>query len=155
MVNSQIVQEIVNGLKLDSRIDKIPSIQPVFITNMKLVKNMEVAGTTRSISGTLTGITTPTNQDFYLLGFDYDMIKDSACDLATGPLYIYIYQNGNQKPIYVCPTITLTAQTQNKSIMFNHPIKIDKGTAITTNATFTAGTLIRTLNLYYFIDEVN
>jgi hypothetical protein len=99
----------------------------------------------KTTTGTLTGITLSTNKDFYLVSISGGYSKDNLCDSASGTYAISGFSNG--LPIYLIqlPILTLTAQNEYTNIVFNRPIKIDRGTSITMNGTFAAGACVRSM----------
>lgn len=154
MVNSQVVKEIVDALKLDMNIEKVPSPVPVIEVNPKLVKNVLLYNSTRNVSGAATILTTPTNQDYYLHGIEFDYTKDASCDMASGRLSISVVIGGATYYVASFSVLTLTAQYSGRYIQFKTPLKLDRNSAIRFNgATFTAGNLIQSVCLHYMIDE--
>ena len=149
------ISDIVNlqSIELPSAIVINPSIQPTLSTNPFL------ADVTRYVSQATTGtvslqIPLLGTKYFYLCGIEYSLVKDVACDVATGNLYFNIYTVELQAvPIAHIPVITATAQALTNTINFPYPIKLGRGaSAFTLNiaGTFTAGTMTRSLTAWGF-----
>ncbi len=107
-----------------------------------------VVNIANTASSTTTGAITilnPVNEgDLYITGAHIALVKDAACDMASGRVTLAATINGVVRSILSIPVLTLTAQQQSLSISFVRPIKVDKGTSVTllTNS-FAAGNLIR------------
>jgi hypothetical protein len=156
MVNSQIVAETVNALKIDLNTEQVPAAIPVVEVGLKCSKTAEIFSTVNVATGTSTLLASADNirGDVYVTSIQFGVIKDATCDVATGSLPITVTIGGINKVIAYIPIITLTAQNIVISCSFPHPIKIDRKTAITSVGTFTAGVMIRTYVMTYYIDEV-
>lgn len=154
MVNSQLVQEIVNATKLDLRVQAIPNATPTYEVNPKVVKNgLSINGSAINSAST-TLITTPSDQDFYIYGYQVGYIKDATATSALTAIN-YTDENGTAKVLVGLPTLTLTAGIQSTSLTLPNKIKCKKGSAITlTNSTAT-GNISANATIFYLIDEVN
>jgi len=158
MVNSQVMREISDELKIDERIEKIPNPIPVVEVGLKLSKTAKVASGVMSATGTLAiipssgGLTS--RGDVYLTGLSCSLIKDAACDAATGTIFVSCTIDGASYYITAIPIIALTAQSENRNISFSHPIKLDKNTAVAFTSTYAAGVMVRACSIYYYTDEI-
>lgn len=159
--NSDLTKELTEAGKLQTMRDRIPNefadkVVPVVNVNPKdyRVCNLVVRGT-KSTTGDLTILTTSTDRDTYLVGATLAFAKDVTCDAATGNLSITAVINGQTIYLFSVPIITLTADARVVSFNLVNPIKIDRGTNIISTGTFTAGTLVRTSNLFgYTVENV-
>jgi len=107
-----------------------------------------------STTGTMTIFTTPTDKDFYITGLYLSMIKDVTNDMATGNVAIALTIDGvTVNPIGI-GVLTLTAQSESVAFPFTTPIKVDRGTAITIGATYTAGSMRRFGSVHGYTEEV-
>lgn len=99
------------------------------------------ANVVRNILGTSTGTgtlyTTPTDKDFYLTSVQISVQANAACDSTFAVIRCTI--EGIIRNVIGIAKLTLTATSEAVSITFTTPVKIDRGTAIQTNNTFTAG----------------
>jgi len=155
--NSELTKQLIDGAKLQTGRDTIPNqiaekVVPVMEVNPKLLRRTTIVRTVAT-AGTI--YTTPTNQDFYLTGVQYSLTKDATCDLATGRSTINAVIGGLATEIIGHVTITLTAYNQTITKVFDHPLKIDRGTNITCSITTTAGVCVRFFSINGFIDETS
>lgn len=156
--SSELIKEIQQATKTPTMLG-VPrtignTIIPVIEVNPKVVKTGAVKTGYRTTSGGVTMLTTPAAQDLYVTDVSFSIIKDAACDLATGPIQITGTINAGQVSLIEIAGITLTAQSNTQQVHFSHPIKMDRNTSISiTNQTYTAGVMIRTCTLSYFVDE--
>lgn len=108
-------------------------------------------GTTTATGETLI-YQTPTDKVYYVTGLTLSYAKNAACDAASGELiHVTAYINGLVVYLATISGITLTADSNTISVSFSVPVRIDKNTAISMSATFTAGALTRSCNLYGFL----
>lgn len=142
--NSKVKLNLQDELKLNPLVDVIPSsvvpsIQPVFVTNLNYSTSGGSAGTATS-AGAATAFTASATQDTYLTHLTFSISKDATCDAATGTLSAAITVNGATISLLGISHQTLTALQETVTIAFCNPIKVDKGTSVrATNVTFTAG----------------
>lgn len=106
-----------------------------------------------STSGSITALTTPADKDFYLTGCTLSMIKDATCDMATGAIALAVTVDGVAQNPAAIAILTLTAQSQTVNVTFNPPIKVDRNTALSMGASYTAGTMRRFLGVYGYTEE--
>lgn len=154
MVNSQLIHEVTDAFKLDLRVDKIPSVIPVCEVNPKHNKSQICKFVTKTTTGTLSIMQTPTDQDFYLTGCTLSFSKDAACDMATGHLFIQCISDGAIQVLCGLAILTTTAERDTISVQFRNPIKCDRNTAIQSVGTFAAGNCSRSATITGFIDEI-
>lgn len=157
MVNFQVVKETIDALKIDVNAEMVPSAVPVIEVGMKKTKNGISKVGNRTSSGAGAIYTAINNQDFFITGVIFGLVKDATCDLATSAPAITATQDGVTINLICIPSLTLTAQNSIVSVdLSTHPIKIDRNTAINFSAsTFTAGTMIRAATIYGYYDECN
>ncbi len=155
MVNSQVTAEISNALKIDERVENIPSPIPVIEVGIKRTKNAIIKEAHSSLSGATTIYTTPADMDFYLCSISMSIVKNAACDAATGYIGVYGTINGQTQYLLTSVWITLTAERIDINITFPHSIKIDRNTSIRLGGVFAAGVMERTACITGFIDEVS
>lgn len=153
--NSQISEEIRDAFKLQQNVDGTISnvasqIIPVCEVNPKMMRRINVVVTSaKATTGPNTTYTTPSDKDFFLIGYIYNLIKDAACDAASGQISnITAVQDGQTKTIGTIAGITLTAQNERMIVMLNYPMKLDRATTINNTGTYAAGVMQRTLTIF-------
>jgi hypothetical protein len=152
MVNSQVTQEIVRSLKLDTNVDKIPNAIPTIEVGLKNSKELLCANTSNTNSTPINMITTPLDRDFYICGASLSTIKDVTATSALCTLDVTI--NGQTAVLLSIAGLTLTVQSSTISQTFKNPIKIDRGTIVRiTNSTAT-GNFRSSACIQYYLDEV-
>ena len=155
MVNSQTIKEIIDALKIDTNIEMVPNAVPVVEVNPKIVKPLLVVSNVRTSSGASTLMTTSGSADTYIKAITFGVTKNVTCDVASGQVALSAYIGGVNTGIINIPILTLTAEYMSITIDLGTGIKIDRNTTITFgNQTFTAGAMIRTATIYYYLDEV-
>lgn len=134
---------------------KISSFSPSIEVNPKLVKEANiVSNLTRTASGAGTMFTTATGKETYITSATLSIIKDAACDAATGEITLYCAIDGTTIRLLTLPCLTLTAQSATVSMAFPRPIKVDEGAALgLASVTFTAGNLVRSAGVTGFTIE--
>lgn len=110
---------------------------------------------TRAVtSGSNTTYTTPTDKDFFLDMLSLTVIKDAACDIATGRIAVTVTpMDGTSREILSIPVITLTAQEINIVLPFPNPVLLARGSTIALSGTYAAGVMLRTLHVYGYTEE--
>lgn len=156
MVNSQQVKETIQALKLDINVDRIPPAAPTIETNPKQVKEAHICRSAQlAAAATATIYTTPIDQDFYLTSGNISM----KCTSGTTVTYMRItaFINSVAYPIIEISSIAGQATTAQNTLALRNPIKIDRGTAITIDASAAdaAGTTRGAACIQGFIDEIN
>jgi len=146
--NKAISNNIIDTLKLNPITDNIPravipTIQPVFEVNPKVCNVVRHSNLAVTGSGTI--FTTPSDRDFYLNSASLGMIKDATCDVASNSeSSLTVTTEGTARRLLQMPLLTLTAQSENATISYPIPLKLDRNTTITIqSATFSAGSLLR------------
>jgi len=91
-----------------------------------------VANIVKSATTATTIYTTPTDKDFYLTSLYLSVAKDAAQTGTSASITAII--DGVTVNLLSFISITLTASEVADNIVFNTPIKIDRGTAIATVA---------------------
>ena len=149
--NSETIQELREGARL-SISEGFPerlagSVVPVMEVNPKnfrvcnIVKDITQGASTASAS---TVYTTPTNKDFYLMGFNFTISKTALCDSASGSHAVSVVIGGATVNLGRITSITLEAQNIILSHDYTKPIKLDRGSTITfNNVTYTAGVCLK------------
>lgn len=161
--NTELFRELKEGAKLQQLNDVVPSqladkVVPVMEVNPKLIRRTNIlVNANKLTTGSATVYTTPTDKEFVLLGVQSSIIKDVACDVATGQIRTVATSD---EGIAVYPTalavIALTVQNQSIFVSFGNGIKLKKGTVISHGATFTAGVMsITTVIIGYVVENVN
>jgi len=142
------------ALGLQSGSDTIPQyltsqVVPVFEIEPKITNLMRTSSNTATGASTI--YTTPADKDFYLTYYNLAFTKNAASDCTEVWLKAFI---GGQNVI-VCDfsVQTLTATSNSISCPLPYPIKIDRGTAISTNGSFTVGAMNKSGTVGGFILE--
>ncbi len=108
----------------------------------------------KTTSGGTTIYTTPLDKDFYLTGIHLSYVKDAACDLATGAIFVSVTIDGVLTSILQLATLITTAQAESEYLNFDKPLKLDRGTTITLgNNTFAAGACPRAGSIFGYTQE--
>lgn len=150
------MRDTARVLNLESVPDKLASsVVPVMETNPMIVSKVDVIKTIEiNVTSASTGpvYTCPTNQDFYLCGAVLYLVKDATCDATDSFKGINGVVNGETVILVRVPCLTLTAQSENASVDFNKPIKLDRGSSIShSNMTFSAGKCFRHMRIYGYL----
>ena len=130
--NSDLSHELRDGAKISSR-DEIPqelgkTVVPVMEVNPKLLR---VCNWWRGAIGAASTITTtPTDRDTYIVAAHLGIYK-LAADTGTD-VQLRCIVDGLSHNLLVIPGITLNANTTCLSISFPIPIKVDRGSVIST-----------------------
>lgn len=155
--NSQLSKELIDGAKIQTSFDKIPTqladkVVPVMEVNPKLLRCCNFIKEASCINATTTTIyTTPTNKDFFLTALHLSVIKDVTSTSTRS--YVNAYVNGVVNSLITIAGITLTVQDQNCSISFPIPIKIDRGTAIALNNSSATANVTSRASIMGYLDE--
>jgi len=160
--NKEVMQKLAETANIQIAKEAIPNqlsekIVASFETNPKLVYLNQILGSGSSIvTGTLTVLTANVNsadKKTFVTGIDMGYIKDAACDVATGVISLSMTPfNQPIKYIYF-PVLTLTAQNENKFLLFDHPIRLHPGTGISFAVTFAAGNLSRNATVFGYQED--
>lgn len=76
-----------------------------------------------------TAYTTPTEQDFYLVGGTISVIKDASSESTYTGIELTPFGQ-NSKEVFKIATITLTAQTETMNFTLPYPLKLARGTTV-------------------------
>ena len=159
--NSDLTKELTEGAKIQTAYDNIPNqlaekVVPVMEVNPKLLRRANFCRwATKTTTGTANILVLPSDKDFFCTGAAMNVVKDVACDMATGRLNVGATVDGFAVSLCSLPILTLTAQQMATSIPFTPPIKLDRGQTITWTSTWAAGNLCASVNLYgYVVDNV-
>lgn len=105
----------------------IDGIQPVVDMLTSIPCNIvRQSSTVNSASATI--YTTPSDKDFYLVGYVFSIIKDATATATNMEIYAYI--DGVNRSLCRIVGLTLTPQNDSIAMQFEHPIKVDRGTNI-------------------------
>lgn len=103
-------------------------------------------------SGTNTVVTflASARKEYYLWGIHLSIIKDAACDMASGSVVVNVvpYESNVATAFVGISVLVSTAQSENVIIMLPKPIRLANASAITVTGSFTAGNCIRTETCY-------
>lgn len=165
--NSELSKILQVEAGLQASRDKVPDelaekVVPVINVNPNHNKflNYLAHGNTTSISASNTIATTSTTKDTFLCALTMSIVKDAAYDGATGSSYrvlVTLDETNASTVIGAITLLTLTAQTDTIHITFPFPIKLKKGSTITSTLTAggTAGTMGRNVTIYGYTEEPN
>lgn len=158
--NGKVTKELKEGLGL-SELTGYPrrigeAILPTFETNPDIVGSQICYSATQTVTGDLEGfIPKYTNKRFLLTGFTVTLIKDAACDAATGFLVLrtLLAETGGSVNLINIPIITLTAQEFKMSVTFKNPIKLKENSNFYMTGTFGAGVMLRGVSVFGYWEE--
>jgi hypothetical protein len=158
---SDVIQKAVNDLAISGN-DKIPNetLDKVQLT-YSLNKHFStfISGNSATATGTNTTIfpTISAGAEIYITAIDFGLIKDAACNQATGTLTITVIpaDSGVATPIIEIPVITLTAQEIHGNHTLAYPLKIKPGTTGTFTASYGAGVMARSIRYTGFTTSSN
>lgn len=150
-----ISRDFVDALKLDVGAgvgNPTDASEKIVLTydysNIKYCDVVETFATGVSSASASTIYTAPTDRDFYLTGYSFSIIKDAACDTATGTIAIQCVVNGATKSVAVLRHLVTTAQNQSYCDDLSIPIKVDRGSIISiSGVTYTAGAFGRSASI--------
>jgi hypothetical protein len=152
-MNEEMQREVRNAFKIQpGSNEKVPSVVPVCEVGSKSVKEGKVANvflTSTSTSTTL--FAAPTNQDTYVSAALICYFGDAT---ATGTaVSMNCTINGASQRLMGLPGVTLNARTQQISLCFPHPVKVDRGTNITVSISAGTATFQIFGLINYYLDE--
>lgn len=159
--NSELSKEIQEGAKIQSLDENIPNqldklVIPVMEVNPKLLKSSTVLNnTTRTTTGSgITLLAAQPNKEVFISGIMVANVQDVVSDNASITITVVI--NGANRNIYKFLKPTLTISNTFHTINFVPALKIDRNTAITFTASFTAGSCTTEFSIFgYFIENPN
>jgi len=156
MVNSQVISEIVNALKIDIRTTPIPNAIPVIEVGTKQTKN-GFSGSNSLTNGTSATIyTADSTRDTYITGATLSTVRDATAVYGLVSVK-YIPFEGSTTAVNILSLggITLTAHPLVTAVTPTmHPIKIARGSNVTLVSDSATGNFKATGQIYGFIDEV-
>lgn len=111
------------------------SIQPII--DVSPVKNYcdIIVSNLLSNATAVTIYTTPTDRDFFLCGVSMSVIKDVTSTSTRASITAIPFGSTGVVQFSIIQGITLTAQSDSISSVFNPPIKLARGSIISLNAT--------------------
>jgi len=137
--NPSISEDTVNTFNLKG--EEISEINEIISPVVIIQRPVHIVRFASVSTNTSTAIfTTPTDKDFYLTFLDTVYTSDVACDCSV--TYVDFYVEGVIRYLYL-PVTTLTALNIQKTINFNPPIKLDRGTAVRLVGSKSVGTFFR------------
>lgn len=154
MANWQVTQEIIQALKLDINVDKIPQPIPVVEVGVQSIKKGVSASQSCTNATTATVYTTPTDRDFYITGGNLTFVRDATATSALFGLG-YTDENGGSQNLLTFAGVTLNACWGSTQTPQMHPIKVKRGTNIVITSSTNVGNFKATGQIYGFIDEMS
>ena len=145
--NSDTIKEIRDTARL-SISEGFPTalndkVIPVIDVNPKHARVCDIVKTAVAQNATsATVYTTPTDQDFYLVGWNLNLIKDATSTSTASGIKFTV--NGAQAAHSRIASLSLTAQTANIVVVLDKPIKLDRNTTVTIEN----GTNVANITLY-------
>lgn len=130
-INEQgVIQEIIRKLKLSPGFEKVPvetedKVRVVFVANE--VPCVDIVRHGIMSSTTVTLFTTPADKDFFLTSCSVSILSSG---LSGGNGGVFSTFNGTQRYLLACQAPVDELTTSNNSIVFNPPIKMDRGVVI-------------------------
>lgn len=112
----------------------------------------QLGSNNRATTGTSTVITAASDKDTYITGVQVSITADASSDSTT--FLVQIVQNGATVRLAQYFKTTLTAYTCVDYINFSKPIKLDRGSIVTIQNTFTVGTSNIGCVLHGYTEEV-
>lgn len=164
--NSNLTKELIDGARLQVSQGNIPGelaekVVPTMETNPRLLKYTSFGITnapSASSASTLAIVPASANagKDFYITSLSLSITKTATCDVAQSVKGISATISGQVVSLLSVAMETLTASSQQASIAYSVPVKIDRGTAINSQVfSFTAGTALRSWTVCgYYEDNV-
>jgi hypothetical protein len=158
--NSDLINEIREGGKIQQNVDNIPNqladkVVPVMEVNPKILRRINIIKAyTSAATGESTVYTTPTDKDFYLVGYSLNSVKNAACD-GTNVYMEGVLSTGEAITIDYWLSLTLTADKYNNSMSFSQPILLKRGSVIKVATNFGVGAQTKTALIYgYTVDNI-
>jgi len=159
--NSNLSKEIADVGKIQTSREQIPNqfsdkIVLVADVNPKHSRptNLNISST-QLTTGTIAVLTTRTDVDTYITNFTLSFSKNAACDYATGDIILNCLVGGAAFRLARLSTVTLQQERGDIAVLFDNPVKLDRGSAITISSTvssaFAAGAMSRCVSLSGFV----
>jgi hypothetical protein len=149
--NSQVFKELYDTTGIMWGVQDKPEIIPVVDLTPKSHRIINVVKTKNTVAtGAATILTTRTDADFYLVGVS----MQGQFDATNDGLYYRVQAYIDALQVDVCykKKLSTTATDINIVEMFPIPIKIDKGTIINTDTSYTVGNAGVTVLIFGFYD---
>jgi len=126
-------------------------IQAVINVNPKDYHNSLMYSTQKTNTGAMTAFASGATDFTYVYAVNLAVVKNALCDVATGSINITAnIQDQGSVVIAAIPILTLNAENTIQSIRYDPPLKLQKGSSITSSTnSFTAGAMSRTLSISY------
>ena len=147
---SEDAMRIFNTKSFDNISSEVsPIIQPTI--EIKRYANL-ILSSTATTTGAIS-ISSPADKDFYVTGIQISYSKNVTCDIASGRMSVSVNIEGVSKHIIGFAVQTLTAENDSLSTQYTTPIKVDRGSTFSMSGSFTAGALVRVMNIQGYTVE--
>lgn len=164
--NSDCTKDLAQNAGIQQMTDKVPDelaekIVPTFETNPLLLRRNNILGIVeRQATAASASVifASPAGKKTFITGIEIYMIKDAACDKASGHFSLNAAVKGSAaQNILKVPVLTLTAQSETAILSLAFPLEIEPLTSITLNSfSFAAGNCINGAVVYgYTINNAN
>lgn len=156
--SKEVINSLVDGLKLNPATDNIPksvipTIQPTYdVQRRKLITIVDTQSTATTQTNT-TIYTCSTTRDTYLKGVQVAWTSDATADNTNCTVGVKIDPLSGISVIFRLLKQSLTADSQNGSVMFDTPIKLTRGSTITQSNTFSVGASTLGVQLFMYEEE--
>jgi hypothetical protein len=143
--NSELTKIIQDTGRIAMSSDGIPSeftkdVYPCVEVNPLLIKNAQVVRSNAATNATsATIITTPIDRDFYLVAASISLIKDATSTSTSSSILVSPEGDTQGVALLRISGLTLTPQSAQSNISFNHPIKLTQGSTVTVTNTTNVG----------------
>lgn len=123
---------------LDLKVVPVMDMTPDFHRFTNIIQQV-----TSTVTGASDIYVVSTAKTLYLTNVTLGFSKDAACNIATGVISITGTVDGRLKNLISIPVFTLVVERDMVSIALVKPIKLDGGSTITSNVTFSLGAMVR------------
>lgn len=154
--NSEIARQTISEGRLQSvtrsfdlKAEIIPCIE---VSSVNTRTNYFLSGG-QTTTGTIT-MTLPSGRRFWLKTIVASYCKDATCDIASGSTNVQVTVGGATKTVIAFPMLTTTAQIDRCVLSLPSPILLDVGSNVIFLGTFTAGALIRNLQISGYLEDI-
>jgi len=155
---SDVIAKGVNDLNIQLSTDKIPNqtedkVRLTYSLNKQYSTFLTGNGSTSTGSNSTTFPTPSAGGEIYLTGVQVSLIKDATCDQATGTMSISVIpeESGIATTLLQVPIITLTAQSHDLLLSLPYPLKLKVGSQGGFTASYTVGTMSRTVRYFGYM----
>ena len=159
---SDVIQKAVSELAISISEDKIPNetldkVQLTFGLNRQFSNFIVASGSSTTGAFNLVLPTTSPGSETYITAVNLGLIKDAACDVATGGITLTIPPDntGQSVGIIAVPVLTLTAQNDNITMSLPYPLKVKNTSTCTVGGTYSLGTMRRNASIVGFTTSSN